>query len=196
MDTSILPRSNEPDQSGLPVRIDYCSKCGKFKPVTEFGEDKKAPNGRRYHCLLCESTPTAARCSKCGKSKPVAEFAPNKKAPNGLRSYCRSCEHDQYLERKARQRVNMRSRNLRVKFGMDEAAYQKLFNAQGGVCAICHKPETKVLNGALLQLAIDHDHETGQIRGLLCNACNVALGLFRDNVDNLQNAVEYLKSHK
>jgi hypothetical protein len=56
------------------------------------------------------------------------------------------------------------------------------------VCFICGKPPTK------LRLAVDHDHKTGLARGLLCWACNRAIGAFRDNADSLQRAVDYLTS--
>ena len=73
--------------------------------------------------------------------------------------------------------------------------YEALSKAQGGRCAICGRKETikNYLNGNSRRLAIDHDHKTDKIRGLLCGKCNRGLGLFRDNIDFLQKAVRYLK---
>lgn len=68
-----------------------------------------------------------------------------------------------------------------------------MLEAQEGVCAICGKPETKP---NAKYLAVDHNHETGVIRGLLCNNCNRALGLLGDNVETLQNAINYLLKHE
>lgn len=63
-----------------------------------------------------------------------------------------------------------------------------------GRCDICGKEETAIgSHGAVKSLAVDHDHATGLVRGLLCNNCNRALGLFGDSVDLLLKAVEYLK---
>ncbi len=78
------------------------------------------------------------------------------------------------------------------KYGITKQEYDKLLEQQNGACAICGNPETKTHKGVKLDLCVDHDHETGEIRGLLCKACNTALGLFRDNIENLSNAIDYL----
>lgn len=66
--------------------------------------------------------------------------------------------------------------------------------AQASLCAICHQPETALgAHGKVKSLAVDHCHETGRVRGLLCNNCNRAIGLLGDSVDLLLKAVEYLK---
>lgn len=77
--------------------------------------------------------------------------------------------------------------NLKHKFGMTLDAYNELLELQGGTCAICHQgcPSGK-------RLAVDHDHETGKIRGLLCLKCNVGLGSFRDSYTLLEAAQWYL----
>lgn len=68
-----------------------------------------------------------------------------------------------------------------------------MLSIQGGVCAICKKPERHRSNGPKVKrLAVDHDHTTGEVRGLLCNNCNRALGLFGDDVTALQAAIDYL----
>ena len=70
---------------------------------------------------------------------------------------------------------------------ISDAEYKALLDKQGGVCAICReRPKGK--------LAVDHAHSTGKVRGLLCNFCNVGLGLFRDDERRLLAAVEYLKA--
>lgn len=72
-----------------------------------------------------------------------------------------------------------------------------MFTEQGGVCAICNQPETHTSSRSrrVKMLAIDHDHKTGHIRGLLCNNCNRAIGLLGDDIETLLNAVEYLRSN-
>jgi Recombination endonuclease VII len=83
---------------------------------------------------------------------------------------------------------------LRREFGMDEADYQRLHAHQAGLCAICDQPETKRhRDGSLLRLSIDHDHETGAVRGLLCQRCNVGLGSFVDSIQRLRAAADYLE---
>jgi hypothetical protein len=75
------------------------------------------------------------------------------------------------------------------KFGITTDQYYKMLADQAGKCAICKRDETD--NGK--DLAIDHDHSTGRVRGLLCHHCNAALGHVSDNVDHLQRMIAYLK---
>lgn len=65
--------------------------------------------------------------------------------------------------------------------------------SQNGGCAICGSPETRIVKGTLNSLVVDHNHETGVIRGLLCALCNTALGKFHDDPDLLRRAAEYLE---
>lgn len=59
---------------------------------------------------------------------------------------------------------------------------------QKGLCKICHQPP----NGRWKRLAVDHDHLTGKVRGLLCHSCNAGLGHFKDSVDALRSAISYI----
>lgn len=80
-------------------------------------------------------------------------------------------------------------------FGITRAQYGDMFLAQDGCCAICRQPETATRNGVLKALAVDHCHETGEIRGLLCVACNTGIGKFKDNRQTMLAAVKYLDKH-
>lgn len=88
-----------------------------------------------------------------------------------------------------------RNHDFKNKFGITLEEYDKMFEAQNGVCAICYRPETFILKGRTHSLAVDHCHKTGKIRGLLCRNCNQMLGLAKDNIKTLESAVEYLKPH-
>jgi hypothetical protein len=81
-----------------------------------------------------------------------------------------------------------RRQSLKYNFGITLEEYDALFDSQDGKCAICLLPPSG------RQLAVDHDHKTGKIRGLLCTKCNVALGLLNDDIGRLFLAIEYLKS--
>jgi len=74
--------------------------------------------------------------------------------------------------------------------------YQNLKKQQNDVCAICYRPETRISKGCPCDLSIDHCHGTGRIRGLLCNECNTALGMFRDDVTVMGRAIEYVQRQK
>ncbi len=83
--------------------------------------------------------------------------------------------------------------SLKKKYGLTVEEYENLFVKQNGVCAVCGEPETALSNiGKIKMLAVDHDHETGQVRGLLCNRCNTGIGLLGDNKTTLLKAVAYL----
>ena len=78
-------------------------------------------------------------------------------------------------------------------FGITLDEYNVLLNKQNGVCAICGRKENFMNRGTLYSLAIDHDHITNEVRGLLCRDCNVMLGLAKDNTETLKNAIQYLQ---
>lgn len=90
-----------------------------------------------------------------------------------------------------------RDRQLRYRYGISLAAYNALHAAQGGCCAICRQPETAKdpKTGTVIHLAVDHDHDTGALRGLLCSRCNRALGYFGDKLPTLLAAAQYLVAH-
>lgn len=85
------------------------------------------------------------------------------------------------------------SRNLLRNYGITLDQYDEMFEKQEGVCKICKKPETSTIKGAVKRLAVDHCHSTGRIRGLLCNNCNTAIGLFKENKNFMLNAIQYLE---
>lgn len=79
---------------------------------------------------------------------------------------------------------------LKKLYGITLAQFDEMLVEQLGVCAIC-----KRVNADGKRLAVDHDHATGKIRGLLCQKCNGALGSFNDSTDTLIEAVNYLRKH-
>jgi hypothetical protein len=81
-------------------------------------------------------------------------------------------------------------------YGLTPEDYQLLLDQQGGVCAICGGPPRKTKGGKQDTLHIDHDHDSMQVRGLLCGPCNVGLGSFQDDPVLLMKAWKYLKLKK
>jgi hypothetical protein len=90
----------------------------------------------------------------------------------------------------------MRDRSRERKFDLTPGQYAEMLDAQGGVCAICGKAETSTWRGTVRSLAVDHSHETGDNRLLLCANCNMALGLFGDDPNRLLAAAAYLIQHE
>ncbi|EIM6622183.1 endonuclease VII domain-containing protein [Salmonella enterica] len=85
-----------------------------------------------------------------------------------------------------------RNSHLMTKYGITLERYNELSEAQNHVCAICGNAETRVIHGTLTSLCVDHCHQSGKVRGLLCANCNRAIGLIKDNTELLKNAVRYL----
>ena len=81
-------------------------------------------------------------------------------------------------------------------YGISLEQYNEMLLAQSGVCFICRRPETKVIQGKIVRLAVDHDHVTGRVRRLLCSACNAALGLLNENADRALALAAYIESFK
>jgi hypothetical protein len=78
-------------------------------------------------------------------------------------------------------------------YGITVEQYDQMFDNQAGLCAICEQPETMTYRGVVKQLCVDHDHVTGEVRGLLCAACNFAIGKFKDDPALLRAAAQYLE---
>lgn len=101
----------------------------------------------------------------------------------------KSISHKKRLERDRVKYLTMRSNNYKAAFGISLEEYNELFRIQEGCCAICGKHQA-ILK---IRLSIDHSHETGMIRGLLCQPCNVGLGMFKEDTVALSSAINYLK---
>lgn len=154
-------------------------------------------------------------CKRCLVTKPLTEenFRLCDELRNG-RSYvfvkqvCRACEYAARVQfrRDHRERENASRRLshtyetrqrawLKRKYSITLEDYNSLFDAQGGVCAICHEPEfRRHQSGRLQTLAVDHDHETHTVRGLLCSNCNVAIGYLNDDPELIRAAAAYLEA--
>lgn len=141
-------------------------------------------------------------CSTCQIEKPLDDFAPMKASKDGKAARCRACYKiwwdDWYHNRGGKEANRERNRarkpnpeaTLRkrlAKYGLSSAEFNLLIAANGTKCAICLTNDYEV---------IDHDHESGKVRGLLCHYCNRALGGFKDNADILRRAAHYIESKK
>jgi hypothetical protein len=133
-------------------------------------------------------------CRECLQSKPLDSFRVTK---GRHRHECRECERLHARTRwaalpddkkKSKSPAKAREYQLKAKYGITPEDYNSLFAAQGGVCAVCSRPQGR--------LHVDHDHSGGAVRGLLCGACNRALGLLKDNTGVLASAIRYLNRSK
>lgn len=88
---------------------------------------------------------------------------------------------------------HVRAMNLK-KYGLTPEEYDVLLESQNGACAACRAPERGRNQFGPVRLAVDHDHTTGRIRGLLCMGCNRALGLLNDNAERVKQLADYRRS--
>lgn len=157
----------------------YCGGCKTVKLEEEFGKDKHRTSGLTSQCKVCRNV----RCSKYRKDHPEFIAHLNKMNTERRKTY--------YADPERKRKY--KSLELKRTYGITLEQYELLFNRQNGLCAICNKPELGTRND---YLAVDHDHTTNEIRGLLCNFCNRAIGLFCDDIVVIEQAVEYLKEYK
>lgn len=124
--------------------------------------------------------------AKCGMCKVVDQFVPLR--GDGETKTCLRCRKIQiryHSKAKTQPRTVGPNHTLPV-HGLKRFEYEEMLFKQKGGCAICKQAP------GLKKLAVDHCHSTGKIRGLLCTSCNISLGGFKDNVNYLTRAIEYL----
>lgn len=141
-----------------------------------------------------DTTSTSKKCARCGETKLLSEFNKNREHRDGLAAWCRPCNSvncKQWAkENPTQKRLRTRESHLRKQYGIGLEDYARMLEEHGGVCAICF--ETCQKGG---YLSVDHDHNTGKIRGLVCDFCNNGLGRFRDSSKILRSAAIYLEEH-
>ena len=113
-------------------------------------------------------------CSRCKLEKNSKEFYSNPRTSSGLRTECKPCS-------KEKGTIQVIGR-----YGLSKEEYYSLLENQNGVCAICFKKDK-------IRLAVDHNHNTGKVRGLLCSNCNRGIGLLKDSTAMLLSAAQYLQ---
>lgn len=155
-----------------------CSRCKENLPLTSFRRRAAAPDGLSYVCRLCHEATAAAYRDRYANDP---EFRARRKA-----YYDAWLQRDPEAVRRARERAR-----LLMKYGLTEADFAKINESQCGRCAICDGPPI-----GKTRLSVDHDHTSGQVRGLLCDNCNKALGCFQDNPEIIQNAIRYLNRER
>ena len=130
-------------------------------------------------------------CPTCKTSKPRSEFHKDSQRKDGMRHACKTCYMKRWNElEQLKGRDVRRDKHLRETYGITLREYELLRQGQGGGCAVCHS--VPVGEGNRGSLHVDHDHETGKIRGLLCFNCNAALGQAKDSADRLRALAAYL----
>lgn len=141
-------------------------------------------------------------CGRCGETKPPEDFSPRGERYGVVlrKTTCKECAARQarewYGRHTERGLTNRRRLQLKADYGLTPEQYDAMLEAQGGVCALCARPERAKRDGKVMRMPVDHCHETGRVRALLCHACNRAIGLLGEDVELLRRAIDYLLRHK
>jgi hypothetical protein len=138
-------------------------------------------DGHRWDCIKCNLAAKRARTALDPEANRARARRWKRENPERARAKLR-----EYID-SGQKKVWDRQSHLKRKYGITIADYERMSEAQGGVCAICGeaRPEERTLH-------VDHDHATGVIRGLLCFRCNNALGDFREEYELFRRAADYL----
>ncbi len=192
-----------------------CPRCGIVKPVKSFGLHKKM--GLQGYCKRCSSEasleiyylknpnrPTKSkhidhvnklrRCLGCNEVKPWAAFGRIKASRNAPLSKCDPCRAKESREHRLNNLEQALAKDhksrLKRKYGMTLDDYASMLSAQDNKCKICFSGSSYKKSGLFV---VDHSHENGAVRGLLCIRCNSALGMFGDSPERLRLAANYIE---
>lgn len=186
----------------------YCRDCMKLYSREYEAAHAMARQARGAEKLAREADAEKTKiCRKCGQEKPHLEFYAHRRTGDGRANYCRDCakayqrqrrdaaktaEYNKLRQldpvRRRKHEQNIKAWRLKL-YGLTPEGYNALLEAQDGRCAICGEPGKVWANR---NLHVDHDHESGTVRGLLCGRCNVGLGFFGDDIERLSRAITYL----
>lgn len=183
-----------------------CTKCKIEKPKTEYYKALLGKGGLSARCKGCigESNRTCHKvyhptkkcmrvCTKCKIEKQESEFHKRSRGKNGLNPECKSCRKIYADTRNSTIEMKKHHRKVALKrrYGITSDEYDNKLKAQAYACAICGTDKP----GGIGRFHIDHSHETGNVRGLLCNKCNLFLGIIENEVFLLKT-LKYLEGWK
>lgn len=155
-----------------------CPGCGASTLLENFGFVQG--KDKYYHNL----------CRSCAKAK--RRNSQNESARKGYQERYQKLKNS---ESRLAHRHKMQRKSLLKKFGITSEEYDEMLSAQNGVCACCGNPETVVGHRSTLPrlLAVDHDHQTGKVRALLCGNCNTSLGRMGESPERIEKLLQYAK---
>ena len=167
------------------MKLKQCTKCLIKKPVSKFHKIKHGRFGVSSWCADCKNNHqsmhsnkvlmTGTRvCRTCAIEQDIQSFDINRSQVTGRRRTCKECKKWKRKE---------------FQYGITRDEWMGLLESQNHCCAICKcdKPND-------IDWSTDHDHETGEVRGLLCRTCNLMIGYAYDNITVLQSAITYLEN--
>ncbi|OAI48518.1 hypothetical protein AYO45_04770 [Gammaproteobacteria bacterium SCGC AG-212-F23] len=192
-----------------------CQQCARdSKKIWVKNNPEKILEQYKNRYIIRDASQEILKCSTCKENKCLRYFY--KSQHNFKSPRCKICmrisissyyfkNKEKYKEinraynEKFRDQVRIRNHKSKLKnvYNMTLEQYSEILIAQNNVCGICKKPETMKHKkfDYLKLLSVDHCHKTRKVRGLLCDKCNKALGIFEDSVEILESAIKYLKKY-
>lgn len=161
-----------------------CTRCREIKDIEEFSPSKRGKDGRRSHCHRCCCIASKEWRNKNADRVRETAASYRKNNPEKVREWAK--RNPDKIKAKSRRQELKRNHNI------TQEEYEMLLNSQDGKCAICETDKPNCLG--VEYLSVDHDHETGRIRGLLCQNCNMGIGHLKDNCKIVESALVYLKA--
>lgn len=174
------------------IVVRLCTKCRAEKPESDFNRYGGKKKGLRPDCRACQSKRFAAYAARNQASfaaRAAAYRRDNREKCIATQARYRAANRDQIKIKNSRR--DYRWCALEQKYGVTKEMFDAMLAAQDGRCAIC-RTDSPGKRG----FGVDHDHETGRVRGLLCNLCNAGLGCFKDDVDRMSAGIDYLRRYR
>lgn len=180
----------------------YCKECHKAK--MKEGHARKA----EHNIPVLPPAGSTKMCRHCHVVKPIEEFGANKRMSDGIQNDCKTCANAMVALARSRNperhrnsskrwaannREKARDSRLKSVYGLPIGDYERLLAEQGGGCAICG---TTVPGSRTERFHVDHCHDTGEVRGLLCSGCNMGIGQLKHDQARLLSAQAYLDKAK
>jgi hypothetical protein len=198
----------------MPLSIlKTCISCHQAKELSCFSADNRKPGRRKATCSKCiygryqekikgRYRDRSSEEKEGGKAKAREYFRKNKDRINERNRAYGATEKGRLVTKKNHAQYRQKNpdhlfiRNLERK-GLTAEQYYAMANAQKMLCAICGQPEVGKASTSdkIKRLAVDHHHQSGAIRGLLCSLCNRGIGFFKGDVGRLRQAIAYLEKH-
>ena len=190
----------------------FCRDCGRHRPVADFSSNKRSRDGLAFYCRehlarrAAKSRearrveprrhrmtppdlvvpPGSKWCPDCSRVLPLGEFPRSRANASGIATYCLPCHNER--GKQSREKVGgSRSYHLGRRYGISAVEADVMLIDQGGLAGLCR---------AAPAVHVDHDHQTGTVRDLLCFNCNGGLGQFRDDPALLRAAARYVEAHR
>lgn len=172
----------------------HCGGCNQSKPVSQFGRRKLSGDGLQTQCKKCMTQAALdwrarhpekkdeyrEKGNECNRKR----YATDPVRRQGVKDNARKWKEAQPPEKISRMTRNAR---LLREYGISQADFERMAAEQNHRCLICHKEK---------DLAVDHCHRTGVVRGLLCHNCNKGIGHFFEDVETIKRAIEYIEGAK